>query len=204
MAHPLPHRPFRRARPVRRLCAVALLATALLGTLLVSPAQAAVPTRQEWLAETGSTMYGSRIWLRERVAQPPAKGQATPVRYALNLDIDNTSLQTYYAPGLAVPATLRLATYAHTKGVAVLFNTGRRYDRLRSIKRSLREAGYVYARVCGRLPGESLTSGKQRCRQAFVDEGYTILANVGNRSTDFEGGNYERAYRLPDYDNQLG
>ncbi len=194
-------------RPPLRLLAttlLALLTSALLTSLLVAPAQAAVPTRDQWLADTGSAMYGSRIWLRDRVARPPAEAQRTPVRYAINLDIDNTSLQTYYAPGLAVPATLRLATYANTKGVAVLFNTGRRYDRLRSIKRSLREAGYVYARVCGRLPGESLTSSKQRCRQAFVDEGYTILANVGNRSTDFVGGNYERAYRLPNYGNQLG
>jgi hypothetical protein len=36
-----------------------------------------------------------------------------------------------------------------------------------------------------------------------VDEGYTIVANVGNRSTDFLGGSYQRAFRLPDYALQL-
>ena len=57
--------------------------------------------------------------------------------------------------------------------------------------------------VCGRAHGEGLVHGKQRCRRHFVDEGYTIIANVGNRSTDFTGGNYERAFRLPNYGNQL-
>ena len=31
-----------------------------------------------------------------------------------------------------------------------------------------------------------------------------IIANVGNRCTDFVGGDYERAYRLPNYGNRLG
>jgi hypothetical protein len=64
--------------------------------------------------------------------------------------------------------------------------------------------GYRFAEMCGRYQGESLTSSKQRCRQRFVDEGYTIIANVGNRSTDFVGGNYERAFKLPSYSNRLG
>ena len=41
--------------------------------------------------------------------------------------------------------------------------------------------------------------GKQRCRDRFIDEGYTLIANVGNNPTDFVGDGYERAYRLPNY-----
>jgi hypothetical protein len=37
-----------------------------------------------------------------------------------------------------------------------------------------------------------------------VADGYTVVANVGNRATDFEGGDYERAFSLPNYGNQLG
>ena len=37
-----------------------------------------------------------------------------------------------------------------------------------------------------------------------MNNGFTIIANIGNRSTDFVGGNYERAYRLPNYGNRLG
>ncbi len=46
--------------------------------------------------------------------------------------------------------------------------------------------------------------GKERCRSTYVAQGYTIIANVGNHSTDFTGGDYERAYRLPNYHNRLG
>ena len=49
-----------------------------------------------------------------------------------------------------------------------------------------------------------MTTSKQRCRQEFVAKGYTIIANVGNRSTDFVGKNYERAFKLPNYGNRLG
>ena len=34
--------------------------------------------------------------------------------------------------------------------------------------------------------------------------GFTIIANIGNRTTDFYGNNYEKAYRLPNYGNRLG
>lgn len=30
-----------------------------------------------------------------------------------------------------------------------------------------------------------------------------MIANVGNRRTDVIGGNYEKAFRLPNYDHQL-
>ena len=58
--------------------------------------------------------------------------------------------------------------------------------------------------MCGRIStGEALEDSKQRCRRHFVAEGYTIIANVGNRSTDFVGGDYRRAFRLPSYRDQL-
>jgi hypothetical protein len=71
-------------------------------------------------------------------------------------------------------------------------------------KRQLEHAGYTVTEVCGRRSGESLTHSKQRCRQHYVAEGYTLIANVGNRRTDFTGSGYERAFRLPNYANQLG
>ena len=35
------------------------------------------------------------------------------------------------------------------------------------------------------------------------DKGFTLVANVGNNKTDFQGGGYEKAYRLPNYGGQL-
>ena len=49
----------------------------------------------------------------------------------------------------------------------------------------------------------SKAKAKALCRKDFTEAGYTITANIGNRATDFEGGYFDREYRLPDYDGQL-
>lgn len=45
---------------------------------------------------------------------------------------------------------------------------------------------------------------KVRCRRTFAAAGCTIVANVGNTPPDFAGKHYGRAFRLPNYDGQLG
>ena len=174
------------------------VAAATIATVVPStPAGAGeLPSHEQWLADTAKAMYGSRAFVGDRVEQGGTK-------LAANFDIDNTSLQTKYAPGQPVPVVLRFAKYARAHGVTLLFNTGRERTKLRAITRQLRAAGYVATEVCGRKAGESLVHSKQRCRQHFVDEGYTIIANVGNRDTDLVGGNYERGYKLPDYGKAL-
>ncbi len=74
--------------------------------------------QRAWLQDTAQALSGSRAYVARRVAD-------TAAQLALNLDIDNTSLQTYYDRGRAIPATLRLVRYAKSRGVAILFNTGR-------------------------------------------------------------------------------
>ena len=174
------------------------LVAALVVPALPVPAQAAeVPSKEQWLADTRQAMHGSRAYVDRRVDQGGR-------RLAVNFDIDNTSLATYYAKGTAVPVVLRFARYARSQGVTLLFNTGRERGHLAGVARSLRRVGYDVREICGRKPGETLSHSKQRCRAHFVAEGYTLIANVGNRSTDFTGGNYERAFRLPNYGNALG
>jgi predicted secreted acid phosphatase len=181
----------------RRLIAVAVLAAVMVITVLVSPTQAAVPGKKKWLADTRKAMYGSRAWVNTRVARGDKD-------LAVNLDIDNTSLATYYSRGHAVPVVLRFVKYADSKGVTVLFNTGRLQTQLTGIVAALRRAGYPVDGVCGRKSGERLATSKQRCRAHYTAKGHTIIANVGNRSTDFVGSNYERAFRLPNYGGRLG
>ncbi len=182
---------------LRRVLTLGALSAVLVLSVMVAPSQAAMPSRAKWLADTRTAMYGSRAWINERI-ESGEKG------LAVNLDIDNTSLATYYARGKAVPVTLRFAKYAGSKHVRVVFNTGRNQKGLAGAVRELRKAGYPVGGICGRRTGESLIHSKQRCRQEFVDKGYTIIANVGNRSTDFVGKNYERAFTLPSYGNHLG
>lgn len=167
---------------------------------VTAPAQAQpLPSKREWLGDVRAAMQGSGAYLDERLAEGGG-------RLAVNFDIDNTSLATYYDRGAPVRPVLRFARHAVAGGATVLFNTGRlRGDgRLHRIARELRAAGYAVTEVCGRRHGERLAHSKQRCRRHFTREGYRIIANVGNRRTDFVGADYERAFRLPSYHNRLG
>jgi hypothetical protein len=180
---------------------VALLAlvTALVASLLgAAPAHAALPTEETWTSDVSAAMAGSHRYLERRVA-----ASTGDTRLAVNLDIDNTALASHYDSGQATPRVLRFARKAHRLGIAVLFNTARSETDTARTARNLARAGYVVDGICGRRSGERVVQSKQRCRHDFVLAGYTIVANVGNRSTDFVGGDYDRAYRLPSYDDQL-
>jgi predicted secreted acid phosphatase len=96
-----------------------------------------------------------------------------------------------------------LARYAHNHDVAVFFNTGRDTTQADTVRALLVKAGYPVDRLCTRRPSEAVRHSKQRCRASFVADGFTLVANVGNRKTDFIGSGYERAFRLPSYGNQL-
>ena len=145
-------------------------------------------------------MHGSDKWLEARVARSAGTGD----RLAINLDIDNSSLASHYDPGEAIPRILKFARHANRLGVVLLFNTARSGSALWYTEGELVDAGYRVQELCGRAGRhEEVAHSKQRCRRHFVDEGYTIIANIGNHSTDFVGGNYERAFRLPSYGNKL-
>ncbi len=174
------------------------------GSLRATPsprAAARVPGKARWLRDTRAAMVGSRAYVGRRAE----RGAPTGRRLAVNLDIDNSSLATYYDEGTAIPVVLRFARYAHRHGVRLLWNTGRRANALRAVTRDLRREGFAVTEVCGRRAGEALVHGKRRCRRHFVRSGYTLVANVGNRATDFRGTpRFGRAFRLPNYGNELG
>lgn len=181
----------------RRMLGVAMLALLMTMSLLVAPAQGTpLPSKKEWLSDTSQAMSGSRIWLRKALKDAGKHP-------AVNLDIDNTSLASHYAPGDAVPVVLRFVRYADYKGVTIVFSTGRRDNALTEVIKTLRKAGFKVDGVCGRKEGEGLSAGKQRCRAYWTKRGHEILANVGNRPTDFTGGNYRHGFKLADYDKQL-
>jgi hypothetical protein len=185
-----------------RLLSPAFVTLALLLTVLAPPSEASgLPSEKQWISDTYKAMRGSRAYVRDRVAQSSNQGGT---KLAINLDIDNTSLATRYDPGAPVAVTLRLVNYAKSKGVYILFNTGRNVSKRKSTIAQLKRAGYPVDGLCAHYKGEPLAKSKQRCRQSFVNNGFTIIANVGNRRTDFVGGNYERAFRLPNYGNRLG
>lgn len=174
---------------------------ALLAALSVT-AQAAhthreLPSERHWRKDVAAAMDGSKAYLDRAIKSRHKK-------YAVNLDIDNTSIASHYRPGTAVPAVLSFARYAKKRHVALLFNTGRTGASLESSRAQLTRVGYEVTRVCGRRTGEKIAHSKQRCRARFIDQGFKILANIGNRGTDFVGTkNYGKAFRLPGYRQRL-
>jgi len=159
-----------------------------------APVQRSAPDRDQWIVDVRAAMAGSYGDVRARVA---AKDPAE--RLAVNFDIDNTVIATYYDGGGAIPKMLKFTRFLHRHHVAVLFNTGRLGSLRASTRSQLERNGFVVDGLCLRGKGATLPFGKQRCRDRFIDAGYTLIANVGNNDTDFVGDGYELAYRLPNY-----
>ncbi|WP_167475562.1 HAD family acid phosphatase [Nocardia arthritidis] len=179
-----------------RTTLAAVIATAGLA-LPAQQAQAAepLPSKAQWLADVAAVMRDGKPYLDER-------GAGGGNKLAIVLDIDNTALQSHYDPGKATPPVLEFARYAKSLGFSVLFASYR--PEAESARYAVRTAGYPVDDMCVRAPADSgKAATKQRCRRQYTDAGYTITANVGNRDTDFVGGDYEKAFKLPDYDNQL-
>ncbi|SEB53931.1 HAD family acid phosphatase [Arthrobacter woluwensis] len=184
------------ATPRSRHRAFFLGAIALCLAAGAAPAHAATPpSKSQWLSDVTTAMSGSSSYLDSRAQQGGSK-------LSVVLDIDNTSLETYYSPGTATPQVLEFAQHAKKLGFKVLVATYR--SDTAGAKKDLEAAGYSIDGVCGQVTGDSGPAvTKQRCRQQYAAAGYTITANVGNRPTDMQGGNYERGFQLPDYDGGL-
>src|SRR4029079_18129927 len=84
--------------------------------------------------------------------------------------------------------------------VAVFFLTGRP-ERLRAAtERNLRAAGYEWTGVLLRaddLFTKSAAEFKAPERRKLVEQGYTIIVNIGDQMSDLDGGYAERTYKLP-------
>jgi hypothetical protein len=162
-------------------------------------ATSGVPSRTQWLADVKTAMQGARKYVRQQLA---AAGPGAQL--AVNFDIDNTVLATYYDGGGAIPSQLAFTKYLQRNDVAVLFNTGRVAGQRVGTLRQLRRAGLPVDGLCLRQKGRTLPYGKQACRTGFAKQGYTLIANVGNNDTDFAGSGYGRAFELPNYGGVLG
>jgi hypothetical protein len=162
-------------------------------------AKRSLPTYDEWLADVKDALRGARPYVRARVAAAGADEVL-----AVNFDVDNTVLATTYQPGHAIPPVARFVRYLHKRGVLVVFNTARPRDQRAKTIAVLKAAGYPIDGICLGTPGLTIPAGKQRCRDVYAKRGYTLIANVGNNTTDFLGDGYDRAIRLPNYGGQLG
>ncbi|WP_042420490.1 HAD family acid phosphatase [Streptacidiphilus anmyonensis] len=208
-------------RGIRRLvvAAATVTATAALGAGVATPAGAATPSPAaatatataaavsyaQWLSDATAATAPALSYLQQRIAAGTFSG--TP---AIVLDIDNTSLASYFYPTAyptpATPPVLQLAKYATAHGVKVLFVTARPDLIDLATEFDLTSVGYTVDGLYSRNPLqllESIQTFKTDTRRKLVAEGYDIVANVGNNTTDLDGGYADAAFKLPDYNGLL-
>ena len=146
------------------------------------------------------------------------------VEPALVLDIDETALSNYEwmvsvdflrnspllsnlfaqqadkaaTPGLA--PTLKLYRAARQADVTVFFITGRSTALQQVTEENLRKVGYTeFGPSIFHPPGQpqpSVVPYKSGARAKISEQGYTIIANVGDQNSDLEGGYGECQHKL--------
>lgn len=162
-----------------------------------------LPPYEIWQADVTAALADAGSYLEGRVALSAANT-------AIVLDIDNTALASAYAPGQfdfqypANPPVFALAKRAHELGVAVMFVTGRPENYRMLTQINLATVGYPVDKLVMRQSSFGTLGQYKSAARADIEKlGYTIIINVGNNTTDIEGGHAERAYKLPDYDGLL-
>ena len=144
-----------------------------------------------------------------------------PARLAIVLDIDETTLSNYNgiinrkfcddqklisrdihkADAPAIAPMLALYKDAREKNVAIFFVTGRSPKFQRSTEKNLKQAGYtswdgLYFRP-KQDENQSVIPYKTQVRANITREGYTIIASIGDQTSDLTGGYAEKTFKLP-------
>ncbi|WP_020141085.1 HAD family acid phosphatase [Streptomyces sp. 351MFTsu5.1] len=212
-------RPWARPTAVGAVAAAALVALAVPAEAATTPtttsatsqsasttatATAAQVDYATWQADCQAVMDQALPYLKTRIAATkPGEKQA------IVLDIDNTALETDFGFSYPSPANkpvLNVAKYAQEHGVSLFFVTARPDIIGPATDYNLKQVGYqvsgLYVRNFIDL-FKDVATYKTDKRVAIENQGYTIIANIGNSATDLSGGHAEKTYKLPDYDGQL-
>ncbi|MFF7894284.1 HAD family acid phosphatase [Streptomyces sp. NPDC007907] len=207
-------RPWLRRVSVTAVSAAALVAMAApadattaapaSSTTAAPPSAAADVDYGTWQKDCQAVMDQALPYLKQRIAATkPGEKQA------IVFDIDNTTLETDFGFSYPQPANkpvLEAARYAQERGVALFFVTARPDIIAAFTHYNLKQTGYqvsgLYVRHFIDL-FKNVADYKTAQRVDIERKGYTIIANIGNSTTDLSGGHAERTFKLPDYDGQL-
>ncbi|MGW2708608.1 HAD family acid phosphatase [Streptomyces sp. NPDC001356] len=200
-------------RPWARRISVTTVSVAALAAL-AAPAATAAPTgaastsarvdRATWQRDCQAVMDQALPYLKDRIA---AAGPGE--KQAIVFDIDNTTLETDFGFSYPQPANrpvLDVARYAQEHGVSLFFVTARPGVLYWPTEYNLEHDGYDVSGL--RVRGladlfKDVAAYKTAQRVGIENDGYTIIANIGNSATDLSGGHAEKTFKLPDYDGQL-
>ena len=141
-----------------------------------------------------------------------------PLKLAIVLDIDETSLSNYEQLALnnfgnagaalavaavsgaspAIAPTLDLYRRARAAGLSVFAITGRPAAIETQTRQNLSNAGYGDLAGIFFKPGsDAVIPFKSGQRAALEGQGYRIVANVGDQESDLAGGHADRSFKLP-------
>ncbi|MEU6577046.1 HAD family acid phosphatase [Streptomyces sp. NPDC046805] len=157
-----------------------------------------------WQKDCQAVMDQALPYLKDRIA---AAGPGE--KQAIVFDIDNTTLETDFGFSYPQPANrpvLNVAEYAQEHGVSLFFVTARPGIVYGPTEYNLEYDGYDVTglRVRGLFDlFKDVADYKTAQRADIEDNGYTIIANIGNSASDLSGGHAEKTFKLPDYDGQL-
>jgi predicted secreted acid phosphatase len=154
-----------------------------------------------------------------KIVRAARHGHASQRKTAIVFDVDETALSNYTAIdaddftfgqrsqaeavdeiGTAIQPTLDLFKLAQKKGIATFFITGRRENVRAHTDSNLKREGFTsYTRLV--LKPDAFTGStvdyKAGARKAIEDEGYRIVASVGDQYSDLAGGHEDLAFKLP-------
>lgn len=144
-----------------------------------------------------------------------------PEKLALVLDIDETSLSYYTsmakrnfcynqvaarneilkANAPAIKPILSLYNNAIHNKVAVFFITGRSSYTYQATLRNLKSAGYnkftgLYTKPTN-YRKNSIQEYKTEIRALIENQGYTIIASIGDQMSDLQGGHAKKSFKIP-------
>lgn len=175
-------------------------------------------------AESGAYARGlaavaaeARTWIEQRAARATDDERG---RLAVVLDLDETLLSNLshiraqdfgYLPPVwsawvakaAAPAIEPVAEVyraARRRGVAVFYITGRRESDRPGTERNLQALGLDGHAALHCKPDEfhgTSQAFKTAVRRRLTQEGYIIIANIGDQESDLAGGYAERTFKLP-------
>ncbi|MRH90976.1 phosphatase [Nocardia sp. SYP-A9097] len=163
-----------------------------------------LPPYSQWIADVTTVVNQAQTYLT--TALPGA------TKPAIVLDIDNSSLEAQYNPGIVIPAiqpVLHLTQWAKQHGAAIIFVTGRPSLLNAYTQVNLTSVGYTVDKLYGSplttisAGNTGLTAYKTASRVDIESQGYTIVANIGNNHFDLDGGHAQATFKLPDYDGKL-
>jgi predicted secreted acid phosphatase len=105
------------------------------------------------------------------------------------------------AQSAVIQPTMDVFATARDRGAAIFFITGRDETQRAATERNLRDVGYTgYTQLIMEPAGAHYVSAadfKAPQREKIEQEGYTIIANIGDQPSDLDGGFSEQTYLLP-------